>query len=124
MNPQDLEKLIQAITEEMLAYLGTQPANARPTELSEIYCAECNERCNHLCIHKTQKAIEAGADRISASSEVAASSTFVPADIETTSKSLGSDSTTLKVWRPMEPVEPRMASFRVIFRSRLRLQPS
>ena len=68
---QDLEKLIQAITEEMLAYLGAQQGDLRGVELAEIYCAECNERCSHLCVHKTQKAIEAGAARISAGGEVA-----------------------------------------------------
>ncbi len=71
MESQDLEKLIQAITEEMLAYLGAQPGAFRGVELSEIYCAECNDRCGHLCVHKTQKAIEAGAARISAGGEVA-----------------------------------------------------
>ena len=71
MNSQELEKLIQAITEEMLAYLGAQQGNLRGVELAEIYCAECNERCSHLCVHKTQKAIEAGAARISAGGEVA-----------------------------------------------------
>jgi deoxyribose-phosphate aldolase len=70
VDSQDLEKLIQAVTEEMLAYLGQQQAITQSPELSEIYCTECNERCNHLCIHKTKKAIEAGASRISASSEV------------------------------------------------------
>jgi len=67
----ELEKLIQAITEEMLAYLGAQQGNLRGVELAEIYCAECNERCSHLCVHKTQKAVEAGAARISAGGEVA-----------------------------------------------------
>jgi deoxyribose-phosphate aldolase len=71
VNSQDLEKLIQAITEEMLAYLGAQQGDLRGVELAEIYCAECNERCAHLCVHKTQKAIEAGAARISAGGEVA-----------------------------------------------------
>jgi deoxyribose-phosphate aldolase len=71
LNSQELEKLIQAITEEMLAYLGAQQGNLRGVELAEIYCAECNERCSHLCVHKTQKAIEAGAARISAGGEVA-----------------------------------------------------
>jgi len=55
----------------MLAYLGAQEGNLRGVELAEIYCAECNERCSHLCVHKTQKAIEAGAARISAGGEVA-----------------------------------------------------
>ena len=55
MDSQELEKLIQAVTEEMLAYLGTQPPNFRSVELAEIYCSECNERCNHLCVHKTKK---------------------------------------------------------------------
>lgn len=71
MDSHELEKLIQAITEEMLAYLGAQQGNLRGVELAEIYCAECNERCSHLCVHKTQKAIEAGAARISAGGEVA-----------------------------------------------------
>ena len=55
----------------MLAYLGAQQGDLRGVELAEIYCAECNERCSHLCVHKTQKAIEAGAARISAGGEVA-----------------------------------------------------
>jgi deoxyribose-phosphate aldolase len=67
---QDLEKLIQAITEEMLAYLSAQPGSLRGVELSEIYCPECKDRCGHLCVHKTQKAIEAGAARISAAGEI------------------------------------------------------
>jgi deoxyribose-phosphate aldolase len=71
LNSQELEKLIQAITEEMLAYLGAQQGDLRGVELAEIYCAECNERCSHLCVHKTQKAVEAGAARISAGGEVA-----------------------------------------------------
>ena len=71
MDSHELEKLIQAITEEMLAYLGAQQGNLRGVELAEIYCAECNERCSHLCVHKTQKAVEAGAARISAGGEVA-----------------------------------------------------
>lgn len=71
MDSQELEKLIQAVTEEMLAYLGAQQGGFRGVELAEIYCAECNDRCGHLCRHKTQKAIEAGAARISAGGEVA-----------------------------------------------------
>jgi deoxyribose-phosphate aldolase len=71
LDSQELEKLIQAITEEMLAYLGAQQGDLRGVELAELYCAECNERCSHLCVHKTQKAIEAGAARISAGGEVA-----------------------------------------------------
>ena len=71
MDSQELEKLIQAVTEEMLAYLGAQQGGFRGVELAEIYCAECNDRCGHLCVHKTQKAIEAGAARISAGGEVA-----------------------------------------------------
>ena len=60
-------KLIQAITEEILGYLGAEKcADLCGLEIDELVCPGCDERCAERCARKTRKVVEAGAARISA----------------------------------------------------------
>lgn len=71
MDQQQLEQVIQAITEEILGYLG-HPAAADLTglEIDEIVCPGCDQRCVERCARKTRKIVDAGADRISAGADI------------------------------------------------------
>lgn len=71
MDPQQLEKLIQAITEEILGYLGAENgADLCGLEIDGLICPGCDERCAERCARKTRKVVEAGASRISAGAAV------------------------------------------------------
>lgn len=71
MDPQQLEKLIQAITEEILGYLGAENgADLCGLEIDGLICPGCDERCAERCARKTRKVVEAGAARISAGAAV------------------------------------------------------
>ncbi len=71
MDQQQLEQVIQAVTEEILGYLG-HPAAADLTglEIDEIVCPGCDQRCVERCARKTRKIVDAGADRISAGADI------------------------------------------------------
>ena len=71
MDQQQLEQVIQAVTEEILGYLG-HPATADLTglEIDEIVCPGCDQRCVERCARKTRKIVDAGADRISAGADI------------------------------------------------------
>jgi deoxyribose-phosphate aldolase len=71
VDQQQLEKVIQAITEEILGYLGTEKcADLCGLEIDELVCPGCNQWCAEKCSKKTRKVVEAGAARISAGAEV------------------------------------------------------
>jgi deoxyribose-phosphate aldolase len=71
VDPQQLEKLIQAITEEILGYLGAENgADLCGLEIDGLICPGCDERCAERCARKTRKVVEAGASRISAGAAV------------------------------------------------------
>ncbi|MGA8222545.1 MAG: deoxyribose-phosphate aldolase [Candidatus Acidiferrales bacterium] len=71
MDQQQLEKVIQAITEEILGYLGTEKCtDLCGLEIDELVCPGCNQWCAEKCSKKTRKVVEAGAVRISAGAEV------------------------------------------------------
>jgi len=71
LDPQQLEKLIQAITEEILGYLGAEKcADLCGLEIDALICPGCDERCAERCARKTRKVVDAGAARISAGAEV------------------------------------------------------
>jgi deoxyribose-phosphate aldolase len=71
VDPQQLEKLIQAITEEILGYLGAENgADLCGLEIDGLICPGCDERCAERCARKTRKVVEAGAARISAGAAV------------------------------------------------------
>jgi deoxyribose-phosphate aldolase len=71
VDQQQLEKFIQAITEEILGYLGTEKcADLCGLEIDELVCPGCNQWCAEKCSKKTRKVVEAGAARISAGAEV------------------------------------------------------
>jgi deoxyribose-phosphate aldolase len=62
-----LEQMIQAITEEILGYLGSEKcADLCGLEIDELICPGCDQRCAERCSRKTRKVMEAGAARISA----------------------------------------------------------
>jgi len=68
---QQLEKVIQAVTEEILRYLGADKCpDLCGLEIDELVCPGCDERCAERCARKTRKVVEAGADRISAGAAV------------------------------------------------------
>src|SRR6202050_5528431 len=63
--------MIQAITEEILGYLGTErSADLCGLEIDSLVCPGCDERCAERCARKTRKVVEAGAARISAGAAV------------------------------------------------------
>jgi len=71
VDQQQLEKVIQAITEEILGYLGTEKCtDLCGLEIDELVCPGCNQWCAEKCSKKTRKVVEAGAARISAGAEV------------------------------------------------------
>jgi len=71
VDQQLLEKFIQAITEEILGYLGTEKcADLCGLEIDELVCPGCNQWCAEKCSKKTRKVVEAGAARISAGAEI------------------------------------------------------
>ncbi len=76
MEQQQLEQLVQAVTEEILGYLGGPGApSLAGLQLDDVVCPGCDQNCVEKCARKTRKVIDAGADRISAGpavSEVAA----------------------------------------------------
>ncbi len=76
MEQQQLEQLVQAVTQEILGYLGGPEApSLAGLQLDDIVCPGCDQNCVEKCARKTRKVIDAGADRISAGpavSEVAA----------------------------------------------------
>jgi deoxyribose-phosphate aldolase len=71
VDQQQLERVIQAITEEILGYVGSEKcADLCGLEIDELICPGCDQRCAERCARKTRKVIEAGAGRISAGAEV------------------------------------------------------
>jgi deoxyribose-phosphate aldolase len=71
VDQQQFEKIIQAITEEILGYVGTDKfADLCGLEIDELICPGCNQWCAEKCLKKTRKVVEAGASRISAGAEV------------------------------------------------------
>ena len=70
MDSEQLEQLIQTVTEEILLHLGGSTGAVSAADFLDIACPECNERCAQLCVHKTQRVVEAGAARISAGAGV------------------------------------------------------
>jgi deoxyribose-phosphate aldolase len=71
VDQQELERVIQVITEEILGYLGTEKcADLCGLEIDEVVCPGCDQRCAERCARKTRKVVEAGASRISAGAAV------------------------------------------------------
>jgi len=71
VDQQQLEKVIQTITEEILGYLGNEKCpDLCGLEIDELVCPGCDERCAEKCARKTRKVVEAGASRISAGAAV------------------------------------------------------
>jgi deoxyribose-phosphate aldolase len=71
VDQQQLEKVIQAITEEILGYLGNEKCpDLCGLEIDELVCPGCDERCVEKCARKTRKVVEAGASRISAGAAI------------------------------------------------------
>jgi len=75
---QQLEQIVQAITEEILGYLGHgRTEGLTGLEIDELVCPGCDQQCAERCARKTRKVVDAGASRISAGANV----TRVDADI-------------------------------------------
>jgi deoxyribose-phosphate aldolase len=73
LDQQQLEQVIQAVTEEILHYLDAgQGAVLCGLEIDSVVCPGCDQRCAQQCSRKTRRVVEAGADRISAGSDVGA----------------------------------------------------
>jgi len=73
-----LEQIVQAITEEILGYLGHgRGEGLTGLEIDELVCPGCDQQCVERCARKTRKVVDAGASRISAGANV----TQVDADI-------------------------------------------
>jgi deoxyribose-phosphate aldolase len=71
VDSQQLENFIQAITEEILGYLGAEKSvDLCGLEIDELVCPGCDQRCAERCARKTRKVVEAGAARISAGAAV------------------------------------------------------
>jgi deoxyribose-phosphate aldolase len=68
-----LEDIISVVAQEVLDYLGTYlgPGHLLNYGLMVEYtCPECNDRCGDLCSHKTRRALDAGACRLTLDSPV------------------------------------------------------
>jgi len=66
-----IDRLVQAITEEILGYLGTAgPRGETGLEIEDEICPGCDGRCAERCPRKTRRIVEAGAARISATSDI------------------------------------------------------
>jgi len=73
LDQQQLERVIQAITEEILRYLDAgQGAALCGLEIDDVVCPGCDQRCAERCSGKTRKVVEAGAARISAGADIGA----------------------------------------------------
>jgi len=71
VDQQELEQIIQSITEEILGYLGSpQSKDLCGLEIDALVCPGCDQRCAERCARKTRKVVEAGAARISAGAAV------------------------------------------------------
>ncbi len=71
MEQQQFEQIVQAITEEIIGYLGASKGGGLTgLEIDELVCPGCNQNCAERCAIKTRKVVEAGAARISAGAEV------------------------------------------------------
>lgn len=71
MDARQMEQLVQAITEEILGYLGTPSGtDLRGLEIDDLICPGCNQSCAEKCVIKTKRIVEAGACRISCGEEV------------------------------------------------------
>lgn len=82
---QQLERLIQVVTEEILGYLGAgKGLSLTGLELDDVVCPGCDQNCVEKCSRKTRKVIDAGADRISAGPAVAQVSADIAALIDHT----------------------------------------
>ncbi len=67
MDSQQIEQIVQAVTEEILGYLGgPKEPGLGGLELDDVVCPGCDQACVEKCARKTRKVIDAGADRISA----------------------------------------------------------
>ena len=67
MEQHQLEKIVHAVTEEILSYLGRAGGTTLVgLELDDVVCPGCDQNCVEKCTRKTRKVIDAGADRISA----------------------------------------------------------
>lgn len=71
MDPRQLEQVIQAIAEEVVAYLEDARGGASCAQGDEAVCADCDQRCVERCARKTRQVIAAGADRVSACAPLA-----------------------------------------------------
>jgi deoxyribose-phosphate aldolase len=71
VDQQQLEQIIQTITEEILGYLGAErSADLCGLDIDSLVCPGCDQRCAERCARKTRKVVEAGAARISAGAAV------------------------------------------------------
>jgi deoxyribose-phosphate aldolase len=68
-----LEEIIFTVAQEMLDYLGTYRGPGHPLNYAlpvDDTCPECTERCGDICSHKTRRALDAGACRLTLDSPV------------------------------------------------------
>jgi deoxyribose-phosphate aldolase len=71
VDQQQLEQVVQAITEEILSYLGAPRSEGLcGLDIDELVCPGCDQRCAEMCARKTRKVLDAGAARISAGADV------------------------------------------------------
>jgi len=67
MTEQELELLVEAVAQEVFAYLGERPlGELRGLEIDELVCPGCDGRCVETCADKARKVVAAGAARLSA----------------------------------------------------------
>jgi deoxyribose-phosphate aldolase len=63
----DLERLVHAVADEILRYLGASPGPGLVgLELDDVICPDCDQNCAEKCARKTRVVVDAGASRISA----------------------------------------------------------
>ncbi|MEZ5399262.1 MAG: deoxyribose-phosphate aldolase [Bryobacteraceae bacterium] len=71
MTGQELDQLVAAIGDALLARMGTaRPARGEGLEIGAAVCPGCTQRCVETCLGKSRAIVAAGADRMSASERV------------------------------------------------------
>ncbi|MGB6545893.1 MAG: deoxyribose-phosphate aldolase [Candidatus Acidiferrales bacterium] len=67
MESNDLERLVHAVADEILHYLGAAPGPGLVgLDLDDVICPDCDQNCAEKCARKTRRVVDAGAARISA----------------------------------------------------------
>jgi deoxyribose-phosphate aldolase len=89
VDAQELDQLVAAIGEEILARTGRAPAPAASVRgeglnIPDVICPGCTQRCPQTCSKKSKEILAAGAERLSASDKLTGIDSSIAASIDHT----------------------------------------